>query len=198
MGKGGWRFGAGRPGWRRKCEHSQALDVRAIHQKNLLSAGVSFGWQWTDNGGQQTASIGVSVEPALVVLNYQWTPYGQAPRSVTSALPIVRTPCHFGGHRPWFRCPRCDQRCARVYFGGGRFLCRTCQRLGYASEAEDGIGRLWRKQTKLENRLDPKGGKPKRMHWTTYDRICNDIARVEQQKDELFCIGAARRIGLLR
>ena len=52
-----------------------------------------------------------------------------------------------------FRCPRCGDRCVVVYFGGGTFACRKCMRLGYASEAETMIGRLWRKQKKIERRL---------------------------------------------
>ena len=37
------------------------------------------------------------------------------------------TPCHFGGERPWFRCPAmgCGRRVAILY-GGRIFACRHC------------------------------------------------------------------------
>ena len=74
-----------------------------------------------------------------------------------------------------------------VYFGapGGRYACRKCLNLDYLSEAKDGTGRLWSKQTKLEARLGEDGEKPKGMHWKTYERICDRLGNVEEQKDRL-------------
>src|SRR5215469_2758284 len=37
MGTGGSRFGSGRPGWRRKCEHLLALDVRVLARRGRLT-----------------------------------------------------------------------------------------------------------------------------------------------------------------
>lgn len=199
MAKGGMRFGAGRPGWRRKCEQSLALDVRQLHQKRLLSPGTSFSWHWTTNHGERAGSIGVSVGHQQVTLNYQWTPDGGDPRPITCPLWIDRTPCNYGGQRPWFLCPQCGRRCAVVYFGGrnGRYACRNCLNLAYLSEAEDGIGRLWRKQWRLENRLGPHGTKPKGMHWKTWERISDRITQVEQEKDAMFYVVASRLFGTI-
>src|SRR5438094_5573832 len=33
---------------------------------------------------------------------------------------ISWTPCHLGGERPWFHCPGCSRRIARLYWGGER------------------------------------------------------------------------------
>ena len=86
-----------------------------------------------------------------------------------------------------------------VYFGakGGRYACRMCLRLAYLSEAQDGMGRMWRKQGKLEARLGEDGEKPKGMHWKTYERINDQIDDVEQAKDGLFCMQAARMLRFL-
>ena len=74
MGRGGWRYGAGRPGWRRKCEQSLALDIRQLHKKRLLSPGIRYSWKWTTNHGEPAGSMGVTVHDGLVILDYQWTP----------------------------------------------------------------------------------------------------------------------------
>ena len=47
--------------------------------------------------------------------------------------------------------------------------------LAYASEAEGTVGRLWRKQLKLESRIGEEGEKPKWMRKQTYWRICAGI-----------------------
>jgi hypothetical protein len=51
MGTGGSRYGAGRPGWRRKCEHYLRFDVRNLHRVTRLRPG-RLGWQWTRDGEQ--------------------------------------------------------------------------------------------------------------------------------------------------
>jgi len=37
-----------------------------------------------------------------------------------------RTKVHFGGERPWFHCPQCHNRVARLYGGLGGYFCRAC------------------------------------------------------------------------
>ena len=64
--------------------------------------------------------------------------------------------------------------------------------MAYASEAEAPIDRLWRKQSKLEAKLTGDGDKPTRMHQRTFDRLCKRIGDIEEQRDTLFAIGAAR------
>jgi hypothetical protein len=53
----------------------------------------------------------------------------------------------------------------------GRFGCRHCMQLAYASEAESTADRINRRSHKLEAKLDD-GRKPKWMRWRTFDRIC--------------------------
>lgn len=207
MGTGGMRFGAGRPGWKRKAEQSMAFDVRQIARKGLLKPGV-FSWHWTSNYGERVGSVGVRVadDGRRVTLAYQWTPYNSEPRSVHCTLWIERTRCNYGGSRPWFLCPSCGRRCAVVYFGapGGCYACRSCLRVAYLSQSEDEMGRLWRRQRKIERKLaggpEQWGGwqKPKGMHQKTYDRLCAQLWGFEKRKDEVFSVQAAsllRRLG---
>ena len=61
-------------------------------------------------------------------------------------VPIPTTPQRLGGVRRWFACPRCGERCGRLYSpsAGHRFLCRLCWNLVYASQYEPSESRLLR------------------------------------------------------
>lgn len=198
MGTGGSRYGAGRPGWRRKCELSLTLDIRKLHRCGRLSPGQWFGWSWT-RGDEPCGDIGITTYERCMQLRYTWTPTGGEPQHKCYDVPLERTPCRLGGSRAWFRCPWCHRRCAVLYgiSGDGYFGCRLCLRLAYMSEAEDTSGRLWRKQRKLEAKLNETGGKPKWMRARTFDRICDQISNVEEAKDMDFALRAARLLARL-
>jgi hypothetical protein len=117
-----------------------------------------------------------------VRLRYTWTPYGYDPIDLDYQVSIVRTPCHYGGSRPWFRCPRCGCRRAVLYgvASDGRFGCRHCMRLAYASEAESRADRINRRSQKLQSKLGENGEKPKGMRWQTFDRICAQLDTLDQ------------------
>jgi len=80
-------------------------------------------------------------------------PYGRDPQQVDYSVALEHRACHFS--RPWFRCPRCGSLRAVIYgvASDGKFGCRRCMRLGYASEAESRIDRLNRKFHKFQARL---------------------------------------------
>jgi hypothetical protein len=134
--------------------------------------------------------VRVGDDPERVVLTYQWTPYNSEPRQVECALWIERTPCNYGGTRPWFRCPSCGRRCAVVYYGapGGRYACRRCVRVTYLSQCDDLMGRLWRKQRKVERKLAGAGGqwngwqRPRGMHEKTFNRLVEMLDQIEKDK----------------
>jgi len=191
MGTGGSRYGAGRPGWRGKCEHLNRLDVRELHRKQLLRAGSAFVSSWSRDG-EPSGSVSVRIDSESLNLTYQWTPSGSEPIPRTTAFRISHTRCHFGGVRPWLSCKWCGRRCAIIYgvSGDGYFACRRCLKLGYASEAEGSLDRLWRKQRKLEAKLEENYRKPKWMRRRTYDRIWAKIDEVEERKDHAFYVGA--------
>lgn len=57
-------------------------------------------------------------------------------RDLEYTVPIEWTSCNFGGERPWFRCPRCDDRVAKLYKTprDDRYICRECGDLIYTSQ----------------------------------------------------------------
>ena len=73
---------------------------------------------------------------------------------------LERTPCHFGGHRLWFRCPipGCFRRVKKLYVHRSGEGCRTCVGLDYATHraSRDELVRL--RAEKIRRRLGwPQG-----------------------------------------
>lgn len=203
MPKGGWRWNAGRPGWKHQAEQSFRLDIRELRRHGRLEPGTAFSWHWS-RGGEPAGSIGVRVETGRLVLRYTWTPSGGAATDVECPIGIVETPCHYGGTRPWFVCPRCGGRCAVVYFGGRVYACRKCLDIAYASQSEDQTARLWRKQRKIERKLSGGAGewnrwqKPKGMHQATFDRLRQQVYECESEREKILAEWAVRLFPHLR
>jgi hypothetical protein len=101
-------------------------------------------------------------------------------QNVNESIPLTWTPCHYGGQRPWFRCPGwgCGRRVAKLYLGDGAFRCRHCLDLGCESQRETPAFRLLAKAQNIRLRLggsasltEPFPSKPKGMHGCTYARL---------------------------
>lgn len=180
MGRGGMRSGAGRPPSHVKAEHCKAIDVRRWHRDGLLRLGHVGGWRWWDSrSGAETGSIGFHSETGNVTLTYCVDE-----RTVDERISLVETPCHFGGSRPWFQCPRCAKRVAKLFLRGSRFACRACSYVVYASQSDDACGRAWRRQTKLEGRLGPNWTRPKGMHRKTRTTLLEAIWACEMVRED--------------
>lgn len=179
MARGGSRYGAGRPGWRVKAEHCRSIDVRRFASEKMLQAGW-WTWQWRDAETGEVQSA-ISVYGSDAGLRLAFCTNGM---SVEQWLQIEHTPCAFGGARPWFACPSCGRRAAKLFLLNGRFACRKCQRLTYASRSEDDLARAWRKQSKLEKKLGENWTRPRHMHHATRDRIVAAIFECEQRRED--------------
>ena len=112
-------------------------------------------------------------------------------------IEVSATPCHFGGERLWWICPRCRRRCAIIYLSSG--TCRVCAGGRYRSELLSPEDRLMRKAFQLRERLGQTSGglfgcfpdKPKGLHWATYNRLVAEGEAIERQLLEI----AAARFG---
>jgi hypothetical protein len=167
----------------------RALDVRRWQRDGLLSPGRSFDWQWSRNG-EKVANIGVRVETGRVFLNYRYRRNGGEWESLDYPVTLETTGCNYGGVRHWFRCPAvgCGRRVALLYLGGRYFACRHCYQLAYESQREAPHDRLSRRADKLRARLrwepgilNGSGGKPKGMHWRTFERLANEAEELTEQ-----------------
>jgi hypothetical protein len=154
---------------------SMPLDIRKITRKGLLRPGSSFSWQWLVND-RQVAGISIRVNfDHEMVLSYRMKSTGEV---FEQGVQTQTSACHLGGERHWFTCPQCRKRVAVLYAPGRYFACRQCGGLGYATQKESAGDRASTKANKLRNRLgweagilNGDGGKPKGMHWKTYERL---------------------------
>jgi hypothetical protein len=113
-------------------------------------------------------------------------------------LETTRPP--FGGLRWWFRCPHSGRRVRKLYLplGGRHFWSRRAYRLAYASQRETVYDRAMRRARKLYLRLggdpadDEYPDKPKRMRWTTYDRLMDKLVAADDVADGRLVLLAAR------
>lgn len=91
------------------------------------------------------------------------------------AIKTTTTPCHLGGARTWFLCPRCSRRCAILYPD----YCRLCMNGRYAKESMTRTERMADKAIDWRHRLGQTSGgivapfppKPNWMRWDTYLRL---------------------------
>lgn len=118
--------------------------------------------------------------------------------SITVSL--TWTSCTYGGRRPWFLCPRCSRRVAKVYLHRGRWGCRECFDLAYQTQREDALGRVYAKEHRIFRKLDerdPRGQllplpeRPKGMHWRTYFRLVQEAGEAQGMAR----LGLAEKIG---
>lgn len=182
MSRGGSRWGAGRPAYRVKAELVQRLDVRQLARRGLLVGSTGFTWTW-HRAGEPAGSIGVVVDSGQCLTLRYATTDTEARRDVVQRVELLATGCHLGGARRWFACPCCGRRVALLYLRWGRFACRPCQRVAYASQSEDELGRLWRKQAKIEARLGDYWRRPKGMRQRTYAGLIARLEHLETGRD---------------
>jgi len=112
------------------------------------------------------------------------------------------TACHFGGYRPWFRCPACGDRVAKLYLPPGRYrlACRECYELGYHTsrtsgdelkQAELRYKRAFEKADKDNRRPHPNGmpgipKRPKGIHQETFEELEADVWAALDEWNEAF------------
>ena len=169
--------GSGRPSGsvgKRDTTNSMPLDIRKFTRKSLLMPGSSFSWQWLVRG-REVASINIQADLQNMMLSYR---IKSTDELVEQPVQTQTSPCHLGGQRHWFTCPRCSKRVAVLYAPGRYFACRQCGGLSYPTQKESSGDRASTAANKLRKRLGwtagiahGDGGKPKGMHWETFWKL---------------------------
>lgn len=107
------------------------LDVRSLAREGGLAPGTSATVSW-GRGATVTTEVEADT-PNVMTLRYG-ARIGNGPlRTICEQIPLLRTRCTLGGTRDWFGCPGCGMRYAVLYALLGRFRCRSCHQLAYAS-----------------------------------------------------------------
>lgn len=117
----------------------------------------------------------------VFTLTFNIAPLDMKPLRIETRVELEWTPCHFGGFRPWFICPCCRRR-SRILYARPTYACRVCWDLAYEVCREDATERSLRKANKKLRRLGAlvegvweRSGRPKGMHWTTYQGLVGDV-----------------------
>lgn len=179
-------FGSGRH-WSSRLTTSafSQCDVRQWQRDGLLVAGRLFSAGYWNTWDVEVVTTMKRAEPNMVCLRQR----GQLCEPYR--VRIEWTPCNYGGKRPWFVCPRgCGHRVAILYFSHVRVGCRHCLQLAYDSQQDSGWHRSLRRACSARMKLggsailaEPLPGKPKGMHWRTYDRL---YARAAEREAVVF------------
>lgn len=101
---------------------------------------------WTRSGiwGENKSSVGIEVstgrEENYLLIRYTQTNNSTGEkRDFDYKIPLITTPCRYGGKRYWFMCPwykngvYCGKRVGTLYKDGDYFACRHCHELTYSS-----------------------------------------------------------------
>src|SRR4051794_36064073 len=96
----GRRSGSGRD----TVEMCRSIDVNRLHRAGCLQPGYWGSWQWTRDC-ERVASINAHADVDQLHLSYRVRIAGGEWEDVSETVLIVRTPCRFGGTRPYFICP---------------------------------------------------------------------------------------------
>ncbi|GAG08811.1 unnamed protein product, partial [marine sediment metagenome] len=145
--------------------------------QGLLRPGYQGTLSW-NRGGEPTGSVGYTVTEGTLTLKYKNKAYGDdgwVP--VELSVPIVKSPCRYGGRRSYFLCPNlnCQRRCELLYSVGKYFLCRKCAGYLYPSQMGGRLDQLIEAKHKIGKRIfedyDGDGWRKKKgMHQKTFDR----------------------------
>src|SRR4051794_6141467 len=133
----------------RTVENAPAIEVSMLARAGVIGAKRTIGARWT--------------HPVLVLITCAATDddaveigYESAGRfSPCWVVELARTPCNYGGNRLWFVCPNksCSRRAGKLHWVEGRFLCRLCHGLAYASQRRDEWLRAAYRAQRLRARL---------------------------------------------
>ena len=135
----GRRYGYCKP----LVEDCMFIDIRQLSRSGCMGTCQKYSLKW-----QNGSDIQVETTPEALKLLYNIFSDGQQLENVSIKVPLSWTPCNYGGKRPWFSCPGCGRRVAKLYLETRYFLCRHCSNLAYSSQREDKQMRDFSRQMK--------------------------------------------------
>jgi hypothetical protein len=119
---------------------------------------------------------------------------------------LPTSPCHYGGRRWWWRCPRSSRRISKLYLpaGAALFAARHVYRLVYRSRRATAFDRSHDRQRRLYRKLDAASDvfgqapppRPKGTHRKTYARLIDQLCEAMQAHDQLFPLNVASILAL--
>lgn len=135
-----------------EADYLKNVSVYFLKKHEYLRGWMSGTMTWSRNG-EQTGAVSIQScideQDQYIRFNYTQTDRSTGEKTdLDYKIPLVKTPCHFGGFRYWFQCPwyangvYCGRRVGVLYLGGKYFACRHCYNLTYNSRNLGGISKL--------------------------------------------------------
>lgn len=175
------------------------IDTAILRRRGALEPGTVSALEWFTVRGEPAGSIRVRATSNALTLVYRIGAHGGGWHDMLERIDLETTPCHYGGHRPWFRCPGCQSRRRVLYSVGGVFRCRRCHDLAYTSTRQDAQARSARRIAALHARLEVPGAdlyatplRPASMRQATYRRIVDDLRREQDRQAAYYRAGLER------
>ena len=137
-------------------------------------------------------SLAGDPENSWLCLRYAMVDYWSGEElKIDDKVYLAPTRPHFGGLRWWFVCPQLNRRVRKLYLpvGGRHFWSRHAYELAYVSQRETKYDRALRRARKLTLKLggdpadDEYPDKPKRMRWTTYNRLMDKLVTADERTE---------------
>ncbi len=172
FGSGRWQHG------KNTTDDYPELDIRQLQRDGLLRPGRTCRWKW-EHDEETTETVKLQTEIDLLTLTHRYKLGNDAWKEKRFSIFLDWTSCHYGGKRVWFICshPGCWRRVAILYCVAV-FACRHCYKLAYPCQRETALDRAIRRANRIrrqlgweEGILNLPDGKPKGMHWQTFERL---------------------------
>lgn len=113
-------------------------------EKGLWKSGeIKWANRWTGNKSSVGFYSCLYEDGQYIQFHYTRTNNGGEKENLDYKIPLITTPCFFGGIRYWFKCTwyvngnYCGRRVGVLYLGGKYFACRHCYNLSYESRNEN-------------------------------------------------------------
>lgn len=138
------------------AENSHALSIFWLRKYGYLHKDYNYrsgSITWTSSYGDKSSinltvtreNQGTFYEKTYIQLNYTHTSSWSGEKSeMLFEVPLVSTPCNYGGKRYWFICPLtkngkyCGRRVGVLFSIGKWFGCRHCGEVAYNSQMQGG------------------------------------------------------------
>lgn len=142
-------FGTGKD----EADGFKKLEVSFLRKNGYFKSGWKYGTVTWSRNGQETGNISIqsciNSQEQYIRLIYTSTDKTSGKKTECNyKVPLVTTPCYFGGKRYWFKCSLskntvyCGRRVGVLYSASTYFACRHCYDLTYASRNLSGISKM--------------------------------------------------------
>lgn len=138
---GRWSYGG-----KTEADGLKKVSVSFLRRHQYFCGWRSGTIEWTSAWGDKS-SIGIVVATmqgqSHARFHYTQTDSDGEKKKFDYQIPLVTTPCRYGGKRYWFQCPwykggvYCGRRVGVLYKDGDYFACRHCYNLTYNSRNEN-------------------------------------------------------------